>query len=124
MVKEQLEYANNVYGNCYHIPGQTETGVRFVPATHTPDGTPLETPGIVHETEAVEIDINNVELDDKYVWDMEHALNVWVRPIKNGGDLVNEYSTLGGFSFYPFFDADEKLEGCNDISEENIGSGT
>ncbi len=123
MVKEQLEYANNVYGNCYHIPGQTETGVRFVPATHTPDGTPLETPGIVHETEAVEIDINNVELDDKYVWDMEHALNVWVCPIKNGDDLVNEYSTLGGFSFYPFFDADEKLEGCNDISEENIGSG-
>lgn len=123
MVSEQIDYANHVYGNYYKIPGQTETGVRFVAATHAPDGTPLETPGIFHETEAAEIDIKNLEFDDKYVWDMEQVLNVWVCPIKNGDDLVNEYSALGGFSFYPFFDADEKLEGCNDISEDNMGAG-
>lgn len=76
MISEQLEYANLVYANRYNIPGQTETGVRFVAATHTPDGRQLETPGIVRETEAVEIDYRKVQLDDKYLWDMEHALNV------------------------------------------------
>lgn len=99
------------------IPGQTETGVRFVAATHTPDGIPLETPGIVHEKEVVEIDFQNVELDDKYKWDTEHALNVWVCPIKNTDGIVNEYSILGGLSFLPYFDADEMLEGCNELSQ-------
>ena len=56
MVREQLDYANYVYSNYFNLPGQTETGVRFVGATTAPDGTPLETPGIVHEKEAVEID--------------------------------------------------------------------
>ncbi len=123
MVREQLDYANHVYGNYYKIPGQTETGVRFVAATHAPDGTQLETPGIVHETEAVEIDFMNVELDDKYVWDMEHALNVWVCPIKNADEVESEYSLLGGFTMLPFFDADEMLEGCTPLSEECMGNG-
>ena len=83
MVREQLDYANYVYSNYFNLPGQTETGVRFVAATTAPDGTPLETPGIVHEKEAVEIDYENVELDDRYIWDNEHALNVWVSPINN-----------------------------------------
>ena len=109
MVKEQLDYANHVYGNYYGIPGQTDTGVRFVAATHAPDGTRLETPGIVHETEAVEVDHQNVQMDEKYIWDMEHALNVWICPIKN----ADGYNTIAGFSYYPFFDADEMLEGCN-----------
>lgn len=123
MVKEQLEYANNVFGNCFNIPGQTKTGVRFVAVTHTPDGEPLETPGIVLEKEAVEIDYQDVELDDKYVWDEEYALNVWVCPIKNVDGIVDEYGVLGGFTFFPFFDADEMLEGCNVLSENSTGTG-
>ena len=114
LIQEQLDYANHVYGNYYNVPGQAETGVRFVAATHTPDGTPLETPGIVHEKEAVEINdpagqmfdsINDI-IDDAYLWDMEYALNVWVCPIKNAEDLA-------GRTLSPFFDADERLEGCN-----------
>lgn len=93
MVKEQIDYANLVYGNYFSIPGQT--GVRFTAATHAPDGTPLETPGIVYEKEAVEIDYNNPELDGKYVWDNEYALNVWVCPIKNTGEFDTEYSAAG-----------------------------
>lgn len=123
MVKEQLEYANNVFGNYFNIPGQTKTGVRFVAVTHTPDGEPLETPGIVLEKEAVEIDYQDVELDDKYVWDEEYALNVWVCPIKNVDGIVDEYGVLGGFTFFPFFDADEMLEGCNVLSENSTGTG-
>ena len=123
MVKEQLDYANFVFGNRFNIPGQTETGVRFVPATHAPDGTPLETPGIVRETEAVEIDFLNVELDDKYVWDMEHALNVWAAPVKNVDSVEDEYSVLGGFAYLPFFDADELLEGCNKADQTDIATG-
>lgn len=96
---EQLDYANYVYSNYFNLPGQTETGVRFVAATTEPDGTPLETPGIVHEKEAVEIDYENVELDDRYIWDNEHALNVWVSPINNVYE--DEYSIFAGFSFSP-----------------------
>ena len=40
MVQEQLDYANYVYSNYFNLPGQTETGVRFVAATTEPDGTP------------------------------------------------------------------------------------
>lgn len=123
MVKEQLEYANNVFGNYYNIPGQIETGVRFVAATHAPDGTKLEIPGIVHETEAVEVDFQNVKMADKYVWDMEHALNVWICPIKNADDYENEYNILGGFTSYPFFDTDEMLEGCNEFDQSGIVTG-
>ena len=120
MAIEQLEYANNVYGNYYNIPGHTETGVRFIAATHAPDGTPLPTPGIVHETEAMEIDFkkintdNEVDIDDKYVWDMEQVLNVWVCPIRNTEDYVEGGDTFGGFASYPAFDADEMLDGCNE----------
>lgn len=122
MVKEQLEYANHVYGDYFKIPGQTETGVRFVAATHAPDGTPLETPGIIREKEAVEIDFSAVELDDKYVWDMEQVLNVWVAPFKNTDSFDTEYNSLAGFTFSPFFDARELLEGCNEYEPE-IGTG-
>ncbi|OUO55770.1 hypothetical protein B5F77_00760 [Parabacteroides sp. An277] len=111
MIEEQLDYANHVYGNYYNLPEQTETGVRFVAATHTPDGTPLETPGIVHEKEAVEVDFLNLQIDDQYIWDMEYALNVWVCPILNA--YVDEYTPVVGFvTDFPYFDADELLEGC------------
>lgn len=123
MVKEQLDYANHVFGNYYDIPGQTETGVRFVAATHAPDGTQLETPGIVHEREAVEIDYQDVQMDDKYIWDMEHALNVWVCPIRNVDGYENGYRALAGFSYFPFFDADEMLEGCDVPYEPGIVTG-
>lgn len=123
MVKEQLDYANYVFGNYYKVPGQTETGVRFVAATHTPDGTPLKTPGIVRESEAVDVDFQAPAMDEKYVWDMEHALNVWVCPIKNVDGFDNEYSTLGGFTYFPFFDADEMLEGCTQPYEPDIVTG-
>ena len=105
LIQEQLDYANHVYGNYYNVPGQAETGVRFVAATHTPDGTPLETPGIVHEKEAVEVDYQNPQIDGQYIWDMEYALNVWVCPI------LNAY--VNGFTGISYFDADELLEGCN-----------
>ena len=105
LIQEQLDFANHVYGNYYNVPGQAETGVRFVAATHTPDGTPLETPGIVHEKEAVEVDYQNPQIDGQYIWDMEYALNVWVCPI------LNAY--VNGFTGISYFDADELLEGCN-----------
>lgn len=101
-------------GYYFKIPGQTETGVRFVAAAHAPDGTPLETPGIIREKEAVEIDFSAVELADKYVWDMEQVLNVWVAPFKNTDSFDTEYNSLAGFTFSPFFDAGELLEGCNE----------
>lgn len=123
MIREQIQYANNVYGNYYNIAGQTETGIRFVPATHTPDGTLLETPGIVYEKEAVEVDLRDGLIDDKYIWDMEHALNVWICPIKNGEEVAGGYGTVGGFSFFPFFDADEKLEGCNVLGRDGMFNG-
>lgn len=120
---DQLDYANYVYGNSYNIPGQTDTGVRFVAATHTPDGVALKTPGIVYEEEPLVIDYGHVEIDDKYVWDMEYALNVWVCPIVNTWDNGNVYSLFGGFSYLPFFDADEMLEGCNQLEDDNICTG-
>ena len=116
LIQEQLDYANHVYGNYYNVPGQAETGVRFVAATHTPDGTPLETPGIVHETEAVEVDYQNPQIDGQYIWDMEYALNVWVCPIKNAEGIA-------GITPYPIFDADELLEGCNNTYEPGIYTG-
>lgn len=112
MIKEQLDYANNVFGNYYNIPGQTETGVRFVAATHAPDGSLLETPGIVHEAQAVEIDPHNIQMPGEYIWDMELALNVWVCPIKVADEDMSENYELGGFTFLPFMDADEMLDGC------------
>lgn len=121
MVQEQLDYANYVYSNYFNLPGQTESGVRFVAATTAPDGTPLETPGIVHEKEAVEIDYENVELDDQYVWDNEHALNVWVAPINNVYE--DEYSIFAGFSFFPYFDEDEMMEGCETPYQPGVVSG-
>lgn len=123
MVREQIEYANRVFGNYFNIPGQTDTGVRFVAATHAPDGSLLKSPGIVYEKEAVEIDFETGEIDDKYVWDMEHALNVWLSPIKYGDDVINGDGTLGGFTFFPVFDAGEELEGCSSISSANSGNG-
>lgn len=115
MVREQLDYANLVYGNYYRIPGQTETSVRFVAATHAPDGTPLNTPGIVHEKEAVEVDLQNLYMDARYVWDMEHALNVWVCPVKN--------SNVAGFTDFPFFDESEVLEGCHTLHDPDVFTG-
>lgn len=50
----------------------------------------------------MEIDSANAELEDRYVWDMEHALNVWVCPITNVYE--DEYSIFAGFSYFPFFD--------------------
>lgn len=117
MVKEQLDYANHVYGNYYNIPGQTETGVRFVAATHTPDGTQLETPGIIYEKEAVDLDYQNPQMDDKYIWDMEYALNVWVCPFKNIPEMY------GGLTMPPVFDADEMLEGCATLSAADSFTG-
>lgn len=122
MVEEQLAYANHVYSNYFHIPGQegyfnipaqVKAGVRFVPATHTPDGTPLETPGIVRETEPLEIQYGSehTQLDRKYVWDMEQVLNVWVCRI--GGVEYTEGFTVGGYSSMPYFDEGEMLPGCN-----------
>lgn len=123
MVREQIDYANRVYGNYFNIPGQTDTGVRFVAATHAPDGSALKTPGIVYENEAVVVDFETAEIDDKYVWDMEHALNVWVSPIKYGDEVVSGNGTLAGFTFFPVFDADEELEGCLPLSPANTGNG-
>lgn len=120
MIKEQLDYANNVFGNYYNIPGQTETGVRFAAATHAPDGTLLDTPGIIHETEAVEVDLQNIHMSGEYIWDMEYALNVWVCPIKNADEYVSGDSELGGFTFLPFMDADEMLEGCNEYTSDIV----
>ena len=120
MVEEQIAYANHVFSNYFQIPGQpgyfnlpaqVKTGVRFVPATHTPDGTPLETPGIVHETEPVEVDYQNGHIDEKYIWDMEHALNVWVCHIGNAEQ--SDGSIIAGYSSLPYFDKDEMLIGCN-----------
>lgn len=122
LVREQIEYANLVFSNYYNIPGQADAGVRFVAATHAPDGTPLTTPGIVYEKEAVNINYYEPELDDKYIWDMEYALNVWVCPIYNGEIFEDEFHQLAGFSYYPFFDADEMLEGCN-LYEPDLSSG-
>lgn len=121
MVREQLDYANHVYSHYFNLPGQTETGVRFVAATTAPDGQPLETPGIVHEKEAVEIDYTNVELDDQYIWDNELALNVWVAPINNV--YVDEYSIFAGFSFFPFFDEVDMLPGCDTPYEPGVVTG-
>ena len=123
MVREQIDYANRVYGNYFNIPGQTDTGVRFVAATHAPDGSVLKSPGIVYEKEAVVVDFETAEIDDKYVWDMEHALNVWVSPIKYGDEAVRGNGNLAGFTFFPVFDADEVLEGCSAISSSNIRNG-
>lgn len=116
MVREQIDYANRVYGNYFNIPGQAETGVRFIGATHTPEGAPLKSPGIVYEKEPVVVDFETGEIDEKYIWDMEHALNVWVCPIEYGDGVVSGDGTLGGFAYFPFFDADEVLEGCPVLS--------
>ena len=120
MLKEQLDYANRVYSNYFGIPGQEDTGVRFAPATHAPDGKPLSTPGMIYEKEPVEIDSANAELEDRYVWDMEHALNVWVCPITNVYE--DEYSIFAGFSYFPFFDENELLPGC-DIYKPGLATG-
>ena len=118
---EQIEYANHVYSNYYQIPGQpgyfnipaqVKTGVRFVPATEMPDGTPLETPGIYHEQEPINFNYGDDEsLDRKYVWDMEKVLNVWVCRI--GGTETEDGSVFGGYTAMPFFDEGEVLPGCD-----------
>ena len=124
MVEEQLAYANYVFSNYFQTPGQPEfgipdqvnTGVRFVPATEAPDGTPLETPGIVHEAEPIDLDYgeDETQLDRKYVWDMEHALNVWVCRI--GNTEQPDGSIFAGYSSLPYFDEEEMLVGCNEYN--------
>ena len=47
---------------------------------------------MIYEKEPVEIDSANAELEDRYVWDMEHALNVWVCPITNVTRMNTAYS--------------------------------
>lgn len=54
---------------------------------------------------------------------MEHALNVWVSPINYGDGVVNGNGNLAGFTFFPVFDADEKLEGCPTLSPSNTYNG-
>lgn len=116
IIQEQFDYANVVYANRHNIPGQTETGVRFTLATHTPDGTPLETPGIVREKEPESVIFHHAQIDEKYVWDMEQVLNVWVMPV------INEEG-LAGFSWMPRFDEDELLEGCNVLRDPEVFTG-
>lgn len=105
LVGEQIDFANHVYSNAFNIPGQFDTGVRFVLATHAPDGTPLSAPGIVYETSPLHLGENGV-MDGKYIWDMEQVLNVWVMPF-------DDTNPIGGYSFSPMFDEDKLLEGGN-----------
>ena len=69
----------------------------------------------------MEIDYENVELDDQYIWDNEHALNVWVAPINNVYE--DEYSIFAGFSFFPYFDENEMMEGCETPYQPGVVSG-
>lgn len=114
MIRDQLEYANHVYGNSFRIPGQTETGVRFVAATQAPDGTPLSTPGIVYEKQPIVVNNqDSIYIDKQYVWDMEKVLNVWVAPFTDQGiDSANNV-IREGFTDVPYFDENERMEGCN-----------
>lgn len=124
-IQEQIEYANYVYSNSFRIPGQTETGVRFVAATQAPDGTPLSTPGIIHETQPITIDYFYPKVPHQYVWDMEQVLNVWVAPFvletSDTGNTSPEITT--GVSYFPYFDEDEKLEGCPATYQPGIDTG-
>lgn len=114
-IREQMEYANYVYGNSFRIPGQTETGVRFVAATQAPDGTALSTPGIIHETQPLTVYRSQPQIPEQYVWNMEQVLNVWVAPfVQDTSAMENVTSEIEtGFTYIPFFDENEMLEGCN-----------
>lgn len=114
MIQEELEYANYVYSNSFRIPGQTEAGVHFVAATQAPDGTPLTTPGVVYEKQPIVINMeDSIHLDNQCVWDMEKVLNVWVASFIDQGIDSTSNTISQGFTALPYFDENEKLEGCS-----------
>lgn len=117
---EMLACANRLFGNVWDLPELSGAGIRFVPATHTTDGVPLPSPGIHYLDEYRELDGNMLDeglrqwLSDD-LWDMTEVVNVWVCPFTNDHTPFEVNSFIGGFSYFPYFDKEEMLVGCNTV---------
>lgn len=119
---EMLACANRIYRNVWSLPELADAGIKFVPATHTPDGAPLSTPGIHYLNERKVLDYNKFFDESESflngnIWDMTKVINVWVCPFTNNFD-ENEGTYIGGFSFFPCFNSEEILQGCDTISAD------
>lgn len=125
------------YRNVWPLPGLADAGIRFVPATHAPDGTALSTPGIhyLDERYELDLDISNEELRQwvgDNLWEMTEVINVWVSPFIND-HIVSEDTSTAGFTFLPYFAPEEMLQGCNTavpgcfsgifLNQEIVGNG-
>lgn len=134
---EMLACANRLYRNVWPLPGLADAGIRFVPATHAPDGTALSTPGIHYLDERYELDrdISYEELRQwvgDNLWEMTEVINVWVSPFIND-HIVSEDTSTAGFTFLPYFAPEEMLQGCNTavpgcfsgifLNQEIVGNG-
>lgn len=114
---EMLACANRLYRNVWPLPGLADAGIRFVPATHAPDGTTLSAPGIHYLDGRRELDLNmSYEELRQWVgddlWKMTEVVNVWVSPFVNDY-VVSEGTPTAGFAYLPFFDPEEMLQGGN-----------
>lgn len=119
---EMLACANRIYQNAWSLPELADAGIKFVPATHTPDGAPLSTPGIHYLNKREILDYSkfgkeDLRFLDNNIWNMTEVINVWICPFTNNFD-EDEGSYIEGFSFFPFFNSEEVLQGCNTINAD------
>lgn len=79
-IEEKMAHLNQAFsGEASNSPTATNTGIRFILATHTPEGKILKEPGIHREDRKNEKTAEiKKHIIDKLMWDPYRYLNIWI----------------------------------------------
>lgn len=102
-----IDECNAMYAD---VTKSTDMNLEFVAATHDPNGNPLAEVGInrIHWQSSIEMSCSDFMVDEsmeKYVWDLENYINIFIYSFTEPNVL--------GISYLPYTVSSNALEGLN-----------